>query len=568
MPEPWSLHRLGRALLVLLACLAPLVFAPAAWAQGAAPIDRSTPRRTVAGFLEATDRRDDVRAAKYLDLRATPRAKRAEEGPALARKLRGVLDWKLPLDAAKINDTKDGDPSDGAGVDLLGTIELEDETVALSVAKVDLEEGGSAWLVSKATVARVPTLDPASRTSAITSRLPRWLVAPELRGVAAWQWLGLLVVGVSAYLVCLLIGALAGALAKRLVFTDEGEQESLRTLRAPVRLVVFVGSADLLVDELYLPIRAQRLVDYLLTTVFVFGFAWLLVRSISVGSDTLSNRLADDTAGELRSRGVRTQLVIMRKILSLLVGVVAVAIVLLQFPIVRTVGFSLLASAGLAGVVLGFAAQKSLGGIIAGIQLSLTQPLRIGDVIMTEGEWGTVEELTLTYVVVRVWDQRRMVVPIARFLEHPFQNWTKTSSDINGVVTFSVDYTAPVDAIRAELRRICEAHPLWDGRTCILQVTEMGDKVVELRALVSAADAYRAWDLRCAVREQMLSFLRGLDNGVHLPRLRSTAVDPNAPVATPSAGGSGGPAAVALATTEPVPTEPTEDGPKAKGATA
>lgn len=524
-----SFDRLGRALLVLVAFLACLGFVVPAWAQGAAPaLDRSTPRRTVAGFLDATDRHDDARAAKYLDLRGTPRGKRAEEGPVLARKLRGVLDWKLPLDAAKINDTKDGDPSDGAGVDVLGTIELENETVALSVAKVELEEGGSAWLVSKATMARVPTLDPASRTSPITSRLPRWLVVPELRGVAAWQWLGLIVVGVVAYVACLLLGALAGFLAKRLVFTEEGEQESLRTLRAPVRLVVFIGSADLLVDELYLPSRAQQLVDYLLTTVFVFGFAWLLVRSISLGEGTLSHRLADDTAGELKSRGVRTQLVIMRKILSLLVGVVAVAIVLLQFPIVRTVGFSLLASAGLAGVVLGVAAQKSLGGIIAGIQLSLTQPLRIGDVIMTEGEWGTVEELTLTYVVVRVWDQRRMVVPIARFLEHPFQNWTKTSSDINGVVTFSVDYTAPVDIIRAELRRICEAHALWDGRTCILQITEMGDKVVELRALVSAADAYRVWDLRCDVREQMLAFLRELDAGAHLPRLRSTAIDPHA----------------------------------------
>lgn len=521
----------------LLACVLALAGSVnnVAFAQAPA-VDRSTPRRTVAGFLEATDRHDDARAARYLDLRGTPRAKRTDEGPALARMLRSAIDWKLPLDVAKISDAKDGEPSDGAGVDLLGTIELPNESVPISVAKVELEEGGTAWLVSRATVARVPDLDPVHRTNALTSKLPAWLVTSQVRGLAAWQWLGLLLGAFASYLVALGLGTLASLIVKRFFFTEDEDREAASTLRAPMRLVVFVATADLLVDELYLASRAQQMVDYVLTTVFVGGFAWLLIRSISVGTNALSHRLADDTAGELRTRGVRTQLVIMRKIVSLLVGVVSIAIVLLQFPIVRTVGISLLASAGLAGVVLGVAAQKSLGGIIAGIQLSLTQPLRIGDVIMTEGEWGTVEELTLTYVVVRVWDQRRMVVPIARFLEQPFQNWTKTSSDINGTVALSVDYSTPIDELRAELRRICEQSPLWDGRTCLLQVTEMGDKAVELRALVSASDAYRSWDLRCEVREKLLVYLRDRDGGIYLPRLRSTAVDPIALIGSPSAG--------------------------------
>lgn len=486
------------------------------------PPDRSTPKRAVVGFLEATARGDDARAAKFLDLRGVPRAKRSEDGPLLARKLRGILDWKVPLDTAKISDAKDGDPADGAGEDVVGTLDLDGETVPISVAKVDLDEGGSAWLFSRVTVARIPVLDPVHRASAVTSHLPAWLVSPEVRGMAVWQWLGLGLIAGLAYLIALSLGAVAGSLARRFLFLDAPDRdESIHGLRAPVRLVVFVAAADLLVDELYLPSRAQQLVDYLLTTVFVCGLAWLSIRSLSLGADALSHRLADDTAGELRSRGVRTQLVIMRKILSLLIAIVAAAIVLLQFPIVRTVGFSLLASAGLAGVVLGVAAQKSLGGIIAGIQLSLTQPLRIGDVIMTEGEWGTVEELTLTYIVVKIWDHRRLVVPIARFLETPFQNWTKTSSQIDGTVMLLADFTVPLDPLRRELRRICEDNPLWDRRTCLLQVTEVGEKGLHLRAVVSAGDAFHAWDLRCDVRERMMTFLSAFEDGRYLPALRA-----------------------------------------------
>jgi small-conductance mechanosensitive channel len=507
------------------------------WAADPAPIDRSTPRRAVAGFLEATDQKDDVRAAKYLDLRSIPRSKRAEEGPILARKLRSIFDWKLRLNLDKISDAKEGDPTDGPGTDALGTVELGQETVTLAVSRVELDEGGLAWLVSRGTISHVPELDPAEHTRPLTSHLPRWMSAYSFRSLAIWQWLGLALIGLVAYVLAVVLGGLVGALARRLFLPDspEGGPSPLRSLKSPARLVLFIGTADLLVDELYLPLRATQFFDYLLTTIFVGGFAWLLNRATFVGTETLSNRLADDTVGELRSRGVRTQLVIMRKIGALLVWLVAVAIVLLQFPVVRTVGYSLLASAGLAGVVLGFAAQKSLGGIIAGIQLSLTQPLRIGDVVMTEGEWGTVEELTLTYVVIRVWDQRRLVVPIARFLEHPFQNWTKTSSDINGTVVLFADYDTPVDQLRVELRRICEEHPLWDGKTCVLQVTDMAEKSLEIRALVSATDAFRAWDLRCDVRERMIVFLRQLEGGIYLPRLRSTVVDPAAMAALTAA---------------------------------
>jgi len=193
--------------------------------------------------------------------------------------------------------------------------------------------------------------------------------------------------------------------------------------------------------------------------------------------------------------------------------------VLMSFDEFRQLGTGILASAGLVGLVVGFAAQKTLGNLLAGIQLAITQPIRLDDVVIVEGEWGRIEEITLTYVVVRIWDLRRLVLPIGYFLERPFQNWTRVSADILGTVFLYVDYTVPVDAIRAELERIVQGSKDWDGEVCGVQVTDTSAQGIELRALVSAADASKAWDLRCAVREQLVAFLQR-EYPAALPRLR------------------------------------------------
>jgi small-conductance mechanosensitive channel len=171
-------------------------------------------------------------------------------------------------------------------------------------------------------------------------------------------------------------------------------------------------------------------------------------------------------------------------------------------------GASLLASAGIASVVIGFAAQKSLSNLIAGFQIAFTQPLRLDDVVIVEKEWGRVEEITLTYVVVRIWDLRRLVLPITYFIEKPFENWTRTSSDILGTVFLYADYSANVEAVRNELTRVLKGAPLWDGKVGLLQVTNTSEKTIELRALMSARDASDAFDLRCLVRESLVAFLQ------------------------------------------------------------
>jgi small-conductance mechanosensitive channel len=181
---------------------------------------------------------------------------------------------------------------------------------------------------------------------------------------------------------------------------------------------------------------------------------------------------------------------------------------LMTFEKIRQLGTTILASAGLAGLIIGLAAQRTIGTFIAGLQIAFTQPIRVDDVVIVENEWGRIEEITLTYVVVKIWDLRRLIVPITYFIEKPFQNWTRSSADILGTVYIYVDYTVPVDAIREQLHKLLEKSQHWDHKVCVLQVTNTSEKAIELRALMSALDASTAWTLRCEIREKLLEFIK------------------------------------------------------------
>jgi small-conductance mechanosensitive channel len=224
----------------------------------------------------------------------------------------------------------------------------------------------------------------------------------------------------------------------------------------------------------------------------------------------------DDFGG----RRLHTQIRVLARTAHVLVVLLTAAMVLTTFPAVRHVGASLLASAGLAGIVAGLAARPVLGNLIAGLQIGLAQPIRLDDVVIVEGEWGVVEEITGAYVVVRAWDERRLVVPLQWWIEHPFQNWTRNSTRLLGTVTLWVDYRMPVEPMRAELARICDAAPEWDRRVQVLQVVEAGERAMQVRALVSAPDAGRTWELRCRVREALVAFVQR-EFPEYLPRVRA-----------------------------------------------
>lgn len=246
---------------------------------------------------------------------------------------------------------------------------------------------------------------------------------------------------------------------------------------------------------------------------------WLLIKVVYMARELILNQYDFDARDNLSARKVYTQIGVISNIITAGIIILTVSFMLMTFSAVRQIGVSILASAGIFGVVLGFAAQKTLGNVIAGIQIAIAQPIRLDDACVVENEWGWIEEITLTYVVLRIWDKRRLILPISYFVEKPFQNWTRTSADIIGSVFIYVDYTVPVEEVRRELDRILEQSRYWDKKAKVLQVTDATDRSVELRALMSAADSPTAWNLRCEVREKLLDFLQKKYPG-SLPRTR------------------------------------------------
>ncbi len=235
---------------------------------------------------------------------------------------------------------------------------------------------------------------------------------------------------------------------------------------------------------------------------------WLLVRIIIIIEKVLIEDLDFENPDNVHARRLFTKIKFVKRIFVILTILVGVSILLLSFDSVRQYGVGILTSAGIASVILGFAAQKSLGNLLAGIQIAFTQPIKIDDVVIVEGEWGRIEEINLTYVVVNIWDLRRLVLPITYFVEKPFQNWTRNESNLIGSAFFHLNYLAPVPALREKLEEILKSTPLWDGNSWALQVTDTQAQFMVVRAIMSARSSAQAFDLRCLVREELITFIR------------------------------------------------------------
>jgi small-conductance mechanosensitive channel len=278
------------------------------------------------------------------------------------------------------------------------------------------------------------------------------------------------------------------------------------------------------------------------SVVLIAVVAFIMFEVVNMAAAFMLSRYRVEVSDNLQARTIYTQVVVLKKVAVSIIVIFGLASMLMVFDSVRQFGESILASAGIAGIVVGLAAQRSIAALLAGFQIALTQPIRLDDVVIVEKEWGRIEEITLTYVVVRVWDLRRLVVPITYFIEQPFQNWTRSSSDILGTVFLYVDYTVPIDSLRGELTRILQASRFWDGKVNALQVTDAKEQTLEVRALASAADSSLAFSLRCEIREQLVGFLQR-NYPESLPKVRAS-FEPvraflgeqhsNAAVATPS----------------------------------
>ncbi|WP_018124449.1 mechanosensitive ion channel family protein [Desulfovibrio oxyclinae] len=286
----------------------------------------------------------------------------------------------------------------------------------------------------------------------------------------------------------------------------------LDSLRSRTRMLIpaaaVIFAVGVLVPLAQLDEAASKTISTILNILWIMFAAWGVTAVVSIFCDVTLWRYDVNVEDNLGARQVHTRVRVLQRIVVVVVWIVAVAGALMLFERFRALGGTLLASAGVLSILLGLSAQKTFGAMVAGIQVALSHPVNIDDVVIVEGEWGRIEEITFTYVVVRTWDLRRIILPISYFLETPFQNWTRKSAEILGSVFLHADYTVPMDQLREELRRLCEANSgLWNGKTCVLQVTDAGPDTVTLRALVSADNAGAAWDLRCIVREGLIGYI-------------------------------------------------------------
>jgi small-conductance mechanosensitive channel len=323
-----------------------------------------------------------------------------------------------------------------------------------------------------------------------------------------WLWPSVILLG--SVLFALLVHLVIFAFLKRLArITGSVIGHSLvRNAIRPTRWIFPLLAIDFAMPAL--PVRSD-LVDLLRHIVglgIIASSAWVIILLSDVFSDTLYARYRTDIADNLTARRIRTQIGVLRRVFTVMVILVTVAIMLMTFPTIRELGTSVLASAGIVGLVVGMAAKPTLSSLLAGVQIALTEPIRIDDVVIVDGEWGWIEEILTTYVVVRTWDLRRLIVPLSYFIENVFQNWTRVTADLLAYVYVYTDYTVPVDELRQEFRRIVEASDLWDKKVCVLQVTDSSEHTMQIRALTSASDSSKAWDLRCLVREKLIAFLQ------------------------------------------------------------
>jgi small-conductance mechanosensitive channel len=295
-----------------------------------------------------------------------------------------------------------------------------------------------------------------------------------------------------------------------------------------LRLAVPLFAVLLLLPLLELPQKWDWLTQKGFGILLVVSLAALIIRGVGSVQSALLREHRMDVADNYTARRIFTQISVIRKLITSVVVIFGIAAILMMFDAVRQLGASILASAGIAGIILGFAAQKTLGNLLAGIQIALSQPILIDDIVIVEGEYGRIEDITLTFVAVRTWDLRRLIVPITYFIEKPFQNWSRKSDELLGTVFLYLDYLVPLDEVRAELKRLVEKNDNWDRKVCGLQVTDTKPNTIEVRALVSSANPGKNFDLRCQVREGLLAFLRS-HYPESLPRVRVERLEQTKP---------------------------------------
>ena len=361
-----------------------------------------------------------------------------------------------------------------------------------------------------------------------------------LRWVPYWV-IGLALV-IGAIIVALTVHRFAKSIARRVI----GKNRPVALLfldrtSGPIRLALCVAAVAIVLPFAPLNDTLRSELSHCSGVAVIALVGWISIRAVDMGAARYLQRFRLDTDENFLARKHVTQVRVFKRVIDTLIVIIAVSTALMTFESVKQYGVSLFASAGAAGLIVGLAARPLLSNLIAGVQIAITQPIRIEDAVIVENEWGWVEDIASTYVVIRLWDWRRMVVPLSYFIERPFQNWTRDTASLIGTIMLHVDYGADVGRIRRKLDEVAQGSKLWDGAVVNLQVVETHPQTIELRALVSARNAPQSWDLRCEVREKLLAFIRE-EMPEAMPRERSFV----APVSPDFRNGGGNNAVVGL----------------------
>lgn len=341
-----------------------------------------------------------------------------------------------------------------------------------------------------------------------------------LRDVQAYPWLIFLFVTVGAVVVALIAYATIYAVLRRLTRANSTAIVVVNYTAQPAKLVLPLLALKLTLPETLKGLSHNVIVNEFVTILLTLSLTWLVMRIIAGVEEALVLLNPTDTSDNINARHIQTQARVLARTVMFFVLLIGLASALMVLPGMQQIGGSLLASAGVAGIAAGIAARPVLGNLIAGLQIALTQPIRLDDVVIMENEWGRIEEITATYVVVKIWDERRLIVPLQWIIEHPFENWTRSTSQLLGTVLLWFDYRLPLAPLREELLRVCKSAPEWDQRVSIIQVVDSNEHSMQIRALISAGDASRRWDLCCRVREAMIDFVQR-EYPQYLPRVRA-----------------------------------------------
>ena len=491
-----------------------------------------TPQAALEYFVRAVRAEQYAAAGRALNLNLFPPSEQPAAAPVLARQLYYVLDKQLGFDWEGLPDRPDGmveqpstpnDPIAGQPRRSirLGMLSLDGRDVVIRLQRVKPGDAAPVWVFSPQTVENVRPLYRQYGPGPIQRFMPAWAQTQVLGQTALWAWLALLVLfALGALLAVVLRRFTKHRLARSDSHWIQGMGESIATPVAVVAGFLLVYSVAKLALSLPLVVTLTLLI------LTILAFVWLAMRVIEYLTTHIARDQVDDIAelsGDEKNQQQRwlTYLSVGRRVLVFLLFLVAVGVIVTQFEPLRTLGISLMASAGLATVILGIAAQPVLGNIVAGLQIALSRPVRIGDSVVYEGDWGYVEDVTYTYVLIQTWDHRRLVVPLQHLITHPFENWTIRNAHLVKPIHLYADFSLDVDRVREKFSELVRSSADWDEKKePIVQVVAVEDDTMELRALCSAKDASTAWDLHCRLREELVAWLRDLDGGKHLPSQR------------------------------------------------